>query len=252
MISEFPLFMFTTLGGIAAGAYGMSAVFPEAKEGKKVWLFPLMCLLLLAVGAAFLPSHLGHPERILNALTHPGSMIAQEAYWSAAFGIIVFVDLAICWAKGSAPRALRIVGAVFGLGLIIVMSLAYYTLAGVPAWASWQTFFVFVLGDIALGMLLLPLFKGELLEDGAFSITALAAYVLAAVAFAIEASHFSAIGSGIGLLVAGAVLVAIAICPLFMARSGRLPAKTASWVIAVVALVGVVLARYGFYAAYAL
>lgn len=50
MISEFPLFLFTTLAGLAAGAYAVSAVLPVGKDAKKAWLFPLVCGILLAVG----------------------------------------------------------------------------------------------------------------------------------------------------------------------------------------------------------
>ena len=42
MISEFPLFLFTTLAGLAAGAYAVSAVFPVGKDPKKAWLYPLV------------------------------------------------------------------------------------------------------------------------------------------------------------------------------------------------------------------
>ena len=42
MISEFPLFLFTTLAGLAAGAYAVRAVFPVGEDAKKAWLFPLV------------------------------------------------------------------------------------------------------------------------------------------------------------------------------------------------------------------
>ena len=41
MISEFPLFCFTTLAGLAAGAYAVNAFFPAGKDSKRAWLFPL-------------------------------------------------------------------------------------------------------------------------------------------------------------------------------------------------------------------
>ena len=100
MISEFPLFLFTTLAGLAAGAYAVSAVFPVGKDPKKAWLFPLVCGILLAVGLVGLPLHLGRPERMLIALTQPGAMIAQEAYWSMAFGGILIVDVVVSKVKG--------------------------------------------------------------------------------------------------------------------------------------------------------
>ena len=147
MISEFPLFMFTTLGGLAAGAYAASAVFPVGKDSKKAWLFPLACLILLAVGLAFLPAHLGRPERMLAALTHPGAMIAQEAYWSAALAVVLIIDIVMAKTKGAAPRALRIIGAIVGVVLMVIMANAYFVSYGVAAWASWQVFPLYVLGE---------------------------------------------------------------------------------------------------------
>lgn len=38
-MTEFPLFLFTTLGGIAAGACAVRAVLPLTKERKQTWLF---------------------------------------------------------------------------------------------------------------------------------------------------------------------------------------------------------------------
>ena len=86
MISEFPLLVFTTLAGLAAGSYTMSAFFPVGQGSKRPWLFPLVCLVLLAAGLLCLPAHLEHPERMLIALSNPSAMIAQEAYWSIGFG----------------------------------------------------------------------------------------------------------------------------------------------------------------------
>ena len=83
MISEFPLFLFTTLGGLAAGAYVAAAIFPDVdRKPKRPWLFPLVCLALLGVGLLGVLGHLGRPERFLLAMSNPSSMIAEEAYWS--------------------------------------------------------------------------------------------------------------------------------------------------------------------------
>ena len=166
MISEFPLFLFTTLAGVAAGAYVVSVAFPVGKDAKNTWLFPLVCLVLLAVGLAGLPLHLGRPERLLVALSQPGAMIAQEAYWSIALGVILLIDLVISKTKGSSPRGLRIVGGIAELGLMLVMSNAYFVSIGVSAWASWQTFLLFILGDLAMGAALLALLESGLMKNG--------------------------------------------------------------------------------------
>lgn len=252
MISEFPLFLFTTLAGVAAGAYVVSAAFPVGKDAKKTWLFPLVCLVLLAVGLAGLPLHLGRPERLFVAPSQPGAMIAQEAYWSIALGIILLIDLVISKTKGASPRGLRIVGAIASLGLMIVMSNAYFVSIGVSAWASWQTFLLFVLGDLAMGAALIALFESDFMKGGAYLTASAVLSVLAAVAVVLEAVHFASVGASMVLLVVGAVIVAVAAVLQFMAKSGKMSAATAAKAAFACAFVGIALARYGFYAACAL
>lgn len=247
MISEFPLFCFTTLAGLGAGAYAVSAVFPLSAGRKRPWLFPLVCLILLAAGLIFLPLHLGHPERIPYALAQPGAMIAQEAYWSAAFGVIVLVDLVMTAKKGQVPRALRIVGALAALGLTCVMANAYFVSLGVPAWSSWQTFPVFPLADLAMGAALLAVFEDGLLGKPAFRTAAGALSVIAAAAFALEAAHFANVGSDMTLLAVGAVVAVVGAAVEF--ASAKMPARTAAVASCACLVVAVAIARYGFYAA---
>ncbi len=249
MISEFPLFVFTTLGGLAAGAYATSAAFPAGRDAKRAWLLPLACLALLAAGLVGLPLHLGRPERLLIALTQPGAMIAQEAYWSMALGIIMLVDLVVTKRKGAAPRALRIVGAVVALGLMAVMANAYFVSVAVPAWASWQTFAFYVFGDLAMGAALLALIDRELLGRGSYAIAAPTLSVLAAVACALEAAHFASADADAVLLIVGAVLAVAGTAAAVAAKSGKMPAKTVAPVAFACLFVAVAVARYGFYAA---
>ena len=121
-----PLLAFTTFAGLAAGAYAIDAVCGNARVGggsaahggaaagsggeaagipanaasdalARPWLFPLVCLVLLGVGLCGTLAHLGQPLRFLNGMSNPGSMIAQEAYWSIAFGAVILVDLVLAW-----------------------------------------------------------------------------------------------------------------------------------------------------------
>lgn len=250
MISEFPLFMFTTLGGLAAGAYAASAVFPSGKSSGKAWLFPLVCLVLLAVGTAFLPMHLGRPERMLQALAQPGAMIAQEAYWGAAFGILVLVDVIVSKVKGSSPRALRIVGAIAGVGLTVVMANAYFVSIGVAAWASWQTFALYVIGDLAMGAALLAVFDRGLISNGSYAFAAIVLAVLGVLAIVLEVVHFAGVGADFVLLAVGAVVALVGAIVAFLAKTGKMDAKIGSIAMFACLFIGVALARYGFYAAY--
>lgn len=250
MISEFPLFMFTTLGGLAAGAYATSAVFPPSKSPRKEWLLPLACLALLAMGAVFLPLHLGRPERMLQALTQPGAMIAQEAYWGAAFGILVLVDVVASKVKGSSPRALRIVGAIAGLGLVVVMANAYYVSIGVAAWASWQTFALYVVGDLAMGAALLAVFDRSLVGSGPYMITAIVLAALSVLSIVFEVVHFAGVGADFVLLAVGAAVVLVGAIVACLAKAGKIDARIGATAMLACLFIGVALARYGFYAAY--
>ena len=88
-----PLLVFTTFAGLAAGAYAVDALCGNGRAGSgaaapaRPWLFPLVCLVLLGLGLCGTLLHLGQPLRFVNGMANPGSMIAQEAYWSIAFGL---------------------------------------------------------------------------------------------------------------------------------------------------------------------
>ena len=274
MISEFPLFCFTTLAGLAAGAYVVAAVFLVGKESKRAWLFPLVCLVLLGVGLLGLPMHLGRPERLLTALTHPTAMIAQEAYWSMAFGVVLLIDLVILKTKGSVPRALRAVGAVFALGLMCVMGNAYFVSLAVSAWASWPTFPLFVLGDLAMGAAGVAVLAHVMKErgakpaevdgdaadiatlqfskQGAFLNTEMVLAVLAAVAFVAEAVHFDGTGLNAMPFVVAAIIAVAGAISVLAGREDKLSESVTVWLTFACLFVAVVVARYTFSAAYAL
>ena len=139
-----------------------------------------------------------------------------------AFGVILIVDVVVSkvW-RGSAPRTLHIVGAIAALGLTFVMANAYFVSAGIPAWASWQTFLLFILGNLAMGAALLTLFEPSLAKNGTYLITAAALGVLAIVAIALEAVHFAGVGANMILLAIGAVVVAAAAMLQSMAKIGQ-------------------------------
>lgn len=121
-----PLLVFTTFAGLAAGAYAVDALCGNGRAGSgaaapaRPWLFPLVCLVLLGLGLCGTLLHLGQPLRFVNGMANPGSMIAQEAYWSIAFGAVIVVDLAVAKAKGAAVRPIRWAGGLVAVGLMVV------------------------------------------------------------------------------------------------------------------------------------
>ncbi len=250
MISEFPLFAFTTLGGLAAGAYVVGAFFPSAvREAKRPWLFPLVCIVLLGAGLLGVLGHLGRPERFLFALSNPSSMIAEEAYWSLAFGVLMLVDLALLARKGEGPRAVGVLGAVAALGLVCIMGNAYFTAYGNPVWAAWPTLALFVLGDVAMGAALFGLFGGERYRTGAFTIVSAVLAALAAAGMIAVAARFAGFSLEVAPFVVGAVLALAGAACALLARKGRLSERPAAIAVLACLVVGVAVARYAFYAA---
>ena len=250
MISEFPLFVFTTLAGLAAGAYIANAIFVGTdKDAKRPWLFPLVCIVLLGAGLLGCLGHLGRPLMFLNALSNPSSMISQEAYWSIAFGVVLLIDVILCFAKSSSPRVLRIVGAVAAAGLIVVMGNAYFTGYGVVAWTSWATWPLYLVGDLAMGTALLGVFHRELVAKPAFGWTAVVLDVLFVVTTVVAAATFSGLGSGFALFVVAAVVSVVGAVAAFLGLKGKLPVGAAAGVACVAMIAAVACARYCFYAA---
>lgn len=250
MIEEFPLFLFTTLGGMAAGAYVAAALFAggERKE-KRPWLFPLVCLALLGVGLLGVLGHLGRPERFLFAMSNPSSMICEEAYWSIAFGLVMLVDLVLLARKGASPRAVRVLAAVAAAGLVCVMGWAYFTSYGNPAWATWQTLVLFVAGDLAMGAALFALFREGAYREGAFVAYLTAVGVVAAASIALVAAHFAGLGHDALPFAAAVLLVAVGIASALLTWKGKLSAAVGPAVTLAAVLAGAAAARYAFYAA---
>lgn len=250
MISEFPLFLFTTLGGLAAGAYVAAAIFPDVdRKPKRPWLFPLVCLALLGVGLLGVLGHLGHPERFLLAMSNPSSMIAEEAYWSIAFGALMLVDFVLLLRRGASPRAVRVVAAVAAGALMCIMGWAYFTSYGNPAWAAWQTLPLFVLGDLAMGSALWALMREGAYRSDAFAAAFAALGALVVASIALTAAHFAGLGHDALPFAAAVVLVVAGVAFGWLAWKDRLSGAVAPVLAFVCAFAGVAVARYAFYAA---
>lgn len=249
MISEFTLFIFTTFAGLAAGTYIMSAVFPKEAEGRHPWVFPVAMLVLLGIGLLGCLGHLQHPERFMNALWNPLAGITQEAYLSILFGSAVAVDAVICIRRNSASRTVRLIGAVFGFLLTFAMGYAYSSTGGVPAWSTPVTIPFFVVGDLAMGAAFWAVLKRGSYTGRSYVTTTVVIELVLVCTLAMMAVHFSGLGFGVLVFVAAIFLAPVAHTVLsWVARSGN-----REWVVYaafVCVLVGVMIARYAFYAAY--
>lgn len=161
------LILFTYLSGIGAGTfifYTLSQLFfPQLEKiqtgsGKYSGPFAsldakvsIVSILLLGLGLLASATHLGHPFRFLNGLRNPNSMIAQEAYWSIAFGILLLIIL-IFTLRGKKPSLiLSFLTSLVGLGLLIVTSLVYSRTMGIPAWNHGLTPLLFIFSGLIMG-----------------------------------------------------------------------------------------------------
>lgn len=247
MISEFPLFVFTLLGGTAAGAYILAWAFP-AGEGKKRWLLPCASLVFLAIGGVALLLHLGHPERMLYAFSNPNAGITREGITTGLFGVLVLVDFVMALKSGKpAPKALGILTAAAGVLLLLAMGSAYMQFHGVPAWDNWTTMLLYVVGGLSAGALFLPLFDSEIARNNTFAICAAVLNVLFACTAVATGAHFASAGFSILPFICAAVLAVAAAVVAWLAK-GREGITFPALAFAL-AFAAVIVARYAFYMA---
>lgn len=244
MISEFALFVFTTLGGLGAGLYAMAAVFP-VEDRKKSILITALPLVLLAAGGVALLMHLGRPERMLNAFANPSAGITQEGIAVGLFGIVVLIDLICTAAKKKTPRALRVVGGVLGVVLCLAMSLAYYSYEAVAAWHAFSTIMLFLIGSLAAGAVLFGALNSQFIQQKEFRWTCVVLVSLTALAFVAECATFAGLGMGIMPFVVAIVLDVVALVFLLIDRPAMVSWRY--WAAFAAVFVAVAIARYAFY-----
>lgn len=255
MMEILPLLLFTTCSGAAAGAYVMRLLGDHHSEnrnlgGEKLWLFPLVCIILLAVGLLGTLAHLGQPLRFINGLSNPASMISQESYWAIAFGILMVIELIISKTKNISPVVLHWAGALAATGLMVVMSLAYYHCTFLPAWSSAITIPLFIVGNLVMGAGLCILFSKNTEASRLFHLanTVLSmGWVVVILSYVI---YLSGLGFGVALPIIGAVVgpagsAAVSI----LAHGDKLTLSRAAIIVFVLNITGVLLVRVAFFAA---
>lgn len=244
MISELPLYVFTTLSGLSAGALLASAAFPAKMKGGRAWLFPLCMLVLVGVGALVSVAHLGRPQYMVYMLANPTSSLVMEGIFAGLTCVALAVDTVLTAKNAVSNRATRVVAAVLAVALMCVQAFAYATSYGNAAWAAASVWPFFVLGSLGCGFALWPSFAQV---GDTFAKACGAALALSCASFAWEAATFAGVGVNATLLIAGAVAsAAAAVCSL---AKGFANAKLPWPAVVVLAAVALCVARYGFYAA---
>lgn len=249
MISEFPLFIFSTCSGLAAGAYIFGAFFSRKEYRVKwSWLYSLVLLALLGIGLCGTLGHLGHPERFLNALANPQAMITQEAYWSIGFGILLLVDFVFCFKKKEVPYVVQVIGAFAALGLILVTSWAYFSCYAVTVWNQLATLPLFVVGDLAMGGALFGAFVCMHERQNIYKYAMIVLEILLLITLGCEAYVFAQAGQSVVLYVIALVIGPLATLGI-MVFSKKQYCDAYFWALFVCTFLSVAFARYCFYAA---
>ena len=123
------LFLFTLLGGLAAGAYVFDTCFNRKREGDRPWLMPVIVVVLFAVGHIAAATHIHSIPRAFEALfggtVNFGSGMIWEVVISGVFLILALVDMVLVLVKNASPFALRAVTAVVAVISMVLMGTAY-------------------------------------------------------------------------------------------------------------------------------
>ncbi len=248
MISDFPLFLFTVLAGLASGGYIASAFLPDKGSKANPWLFPAVSLVLLAVGGVAAFMHLGRPELAYQMAGNLGSPLMLEGITAACLAVVSIVDLVMCRKGAKNVHVVRIIGAVFGAACLVAMTYAYAISFGNDAWSATPTCLLFVVGGLAGGVALwaalaqlanLRAFRANAVVDAAF-----------ACVLVWQAIVFADIGAdGVACIAAGAVLAAAGTLVALAQPKIKAKASAVMPVVAVLSIAALVVSRYGFYMA---
>ena len=164
---EWALILFTILAQMSVGSFivlGVVHFFASRKAGQEqadrfsdlalLAIFPVMGLGLLA---SLL--HLGNPLNSYRAVTNlDSSWLSREVLFGILFALVGFAFALMQWRKVGSFAVRNVVAwvaAVFGIGLVLSMSMVYM-LPTQPAWDTFATpvsFFTttLLLGSLALG-----------------------------------------------------------------------------------------------------
>lgn len=246
-MANLPLFLFTLLGGMAAGTYLAETCLDRRRNAASAWLVPAVALALVAAGAIAATFHVGNIARAFTPHVNLGSGMTQEILLVTVFGALALVDLVLCVVKKPSPFALRVCGAIAAAVLMLSMGHAYTTVLGNPIWAQpVATILSFFAGSLLSGLLLFTLLRRSATGGTGAKMYLGAAGILLVAGLAMQASVFSSHSANVTLLMAGLVAGAAGVACALAApkRTGTaLPATAFALV-----LMGVGMARWAFYA----
>ena len=166
MTHELPLVIFTIAAAMSAGSFIVLGIIHVlgARVPQRVMdrvtdpaLYAIGPLLVLGLAASMF--HLGSPLKAINSISHfPDSPLSREIVVGMAFLAFGALFAALQWFKWGGHRLRQVIAVVTALiGAFLIFTISQvYSLATVPAWATFHTplrFFVtaFLLGGLAVG-----------------------------------------------------------------------------------------------------
>lgn len=247
------LYLFTMLGGLAAGAYAFETGLCRTREGNRPWLVPLVVVILFAVGMIAATTHVHGISRAFGSMfggtLNFAAGMTLEVAASACFFVLAVIDLVITLVKKSSPYVLRVVTGIVGVVCIVLMGTAYTSVYGNAVWCNApSTVLSFVAGDLAMGLALVALLASADYAAKPVRYSAFVVNALLAVGLCLEIAAFSAEGFSPLTQVAGLIVAPVASIVLVALSSKFKNDKTLAAVVCAVSIIGIAIARYAFYA----
>lgn len=189
------LFLFTLLGGLAAGAYVFETCFQRTRKGERPWLVPLVVVVLFAIGMIAAATHVHSLSRAFASIgagtVNFGSGMVKEVLLAGIFFILALIDLIITFVKKDSPFSLRVIGAIAAVLVIVLMGTAYIDVYGNVVWSNAPaTVLSFVAGALAMGLGLCAAFGSADIAEKPVMYTLVAVDVVLAVGLALENRRF--------------------------------------------------------------
>lgn len=237
---QWPLAVFTLLTGLAGWTFFFVGLNEFTKKSKQDgFVVGIASIVLLAIGSLASVLHLSHPDRIMNALSHPTSGIFTEFVLVMLLGVSILASV-VCLKRGwkGAVKAFAVLGMVFGV-LISFMAGYSYIMAGREAWDTVLLPTAYLGTAIPMGAALYWALATRGGEPAPFAAVCTAvgggAALLATLAYALATGVFA----GEGLAYACLCLCCSGAIPLVCGLMGRGGSKPAlAWAALVAALVG--------------
>lgn len=224
---QWPLVVFTLLTGAGGWLFAFVAL-GEVKGSKQSGFMPgLVALGLVVAGGLASVLHLSHPDRIMNALSHPASGIFVEAALCGCIVVCIAVYL-VCVKRSAAlpAKVFAVLGAVFGI-LISFMAGHSYLMVAREAWNTLLLPIAYLGTAVPMGASLYWALARPGEEEGA-SFAPMATVVGAALGLASLAAYGAAAGAfaGTTLVYAAASLCCLVVTAVIgvlgRGKSGRL------------------------------